>query len=532
MITRRTLLGTTAAFTAVAATGLSMPWARAAEPNTLRFASSAGGPRKVDPAQTTQGADNWAVAQMFEYLAAPADGTWGTKPDDFHPVLATSWESSEDARTWTFTLREGVQFHKGYGEMTSDDVVNTFIRARDRSVRQSNYVNVADVKADGKYKVVVTLSDPDPLFIASTIYTRDVAVTSKKAEDEKGFEGFGTDAIGTGPYQMDRFDSEEGTFLSRHPDYWGEKPAIEKIDCLYIADTTARTLALISGDIDMAEGVRAPGWIDQMKAQKPGLEFDMTVPGSFNTLFFNLSKDPLQNILVRKAIAHGINKQQIVDALQPMSRMTWTINPPTYPTGFTEEELPEDLRYEYNPEKSKALLKEAGFGDGLKIPVNTSQREDYSSQHLIIQEQLRAVGIDLDLKIMDHSAYHGANRKNLNTLNINSWSLPPIPLYVFNNYASKAANMVDDGTGGANYSHYGVLMPGVDDLLAEMQKATSFDKYIEIGRQVELQIQKDLPMFGLPTLSYVVARNPRIDLGYEVKGGNAYWSFAKATIVS
>lgn len=530
MITRRRLLGTTAVV--AAASSLYVPWVRAAEPNTLRFASSAGGPRKIDPAQTTQGADNWAVAQMFEYLAAPADGTWGTAPEDFHPSLATSWESSEDARTWTFQLREGVQFQKGYGEMTSEDVVNTFERARDRSVRTSNYVNVADAKADGKYKVVVTLTDPDPLFIASIIYTRDMAVVSKKAEDEMGAEAFATNAIGTGPYQLDRFDSQEGSFLSRHPDYWGEKPSIEKIDLLYIADTTARTLALMSGDVDMIEGVRAPGWIDQMTAQKPGLQFDMTVPGSFNTLFFNLSKEPLQNLQVRQAIAYGINKQQIVDALQPMSRMTWTINPPTYPTGLTPEDLPEDLVFEHNPEKAKALLKEAGFPNGLTIPVNTSQREDYSSQHLIIQEQLREVGINIDLSIMDHSAYHAANRKNLNTLNINSWSLPPIPLYVYNNYAATVANMTDDGTGGANYSHYGVLMPGVDDLLAQMQAATTYEKYIDIGRQVELQIQKDMAMFGLPTMSYVVARNPRIDLGYEVQGGNAYWSFAKAKIVS
>ena len=78
--------------------------------------------------------------------------------------------------------------------------------------------------------------------------------------------------------------------------------------------------------------------------------------------------------------------------------------------------------------------------------------------------------------------------------------------------------MNDDGTGGGNYSHYGVLMPGVDDLLAEMLQATTFDGYIEKGREVELQIQRDLPMVGLPTLSYLVVRNPRVDLGFEVQG--------------
>ena len=122
--------------------------------------------------------------------------------------------------------------------------------------------------------------------------------------------------------------------------------------------------------------------------------------------------------------------------------------------------------------------------------------------------------------------------ENANTLNINSWSLPPVPLFVYNVYASSAANMNAEGTGGGNYSHYGVEMDGVDPLLQEMLQATSFEGYIEKGREVELKIQEDLPMFGLPTLSFVVARNPRIDLGYEVTGGNAYWRFCRASITT
>ncbi len=528
MITRRTLLGTAIAVTA---TALYAPRLRAAAPDTLRFASAAGGPRQTDPNQTTQGSDNWAVIQMFEYLVMPPDGDFGIKPEDFQPWLAESWTTSDDAKTWVFKLRQGVQFHKGYGEMTADDVARSFIRARDEGVSMANYSNLADVKASGNYEVTITLANPDPMFLSSVVATRNVMVISKKAEEELG-EKFATEPIGTGPYKIDSFDSAKGMFLSRHEDYWGEPAIISKVECLYIADTTARTLALISGDVDMIEGVRQPGWVPQMQGQKADLLFDMTVPGSFNTLFFNLDKDPLQNILIRKAIMHGINKEEIVEALAPMSRMVYTLNPPNYPTGFTLEELPEDLRYEYDPDKAKDLLKEAGMPNGFKIPVNTSQREDYKSQHLIIQEQLRQVGIDLDLTIMDHSAYHATNRQNLNTLNINSSSLPPVPLYVFNQYAPSAANMTPDGKGGGNYSHYGVAIPGVDDLLAQMLEQTTFEGYVDKGREVELKIQKDLPMAGLPTLSYLVVRNPRVDLGFEVKGGYAYWRFCKAKIVA
>ncbi len=528
MLTRRSMLGSAFAMTAA---GLYAPRVWAASGDTLRFASAAGGPRKTDPNQTTQGSDNWAVIQMFEYLVMPPDGKFGVKPEDFAPWLAESWTTSDDAKTWVFTLRKGVQFHKGYGEMTADDVVRSFLRARDEGVSTSTYSNLANVTASGAYEVTMQLSNPDPMFLGSTVATRNAMIVSKKAEAELG-EKFATDPIGTGPYQIDTFDPDKGMFLSRHDGYWGEPAIIPKVECLYIADTTARTLALLAGDVDMIEGVRQPGWVPQMQQQKSDLIFDITAPGSFNTLFFNLSKDPLQNIQIRKAIMHGINKQEIVDALQPMARMSYTLNPPNYPTGFALEDLPEDLRYEYDPDEAKKMLADAGMPNGFKIPVNTSQREDYKTQHLIIQEQLRQVGIELDLTIMDHSAYHAANRENLNTLNINSSSLPPVPLYVFNQYAPSSANMTPDGKGGANYSHYGVEMPGVDDLLGQMLQTTTYDDYVAKGREVELQIQRDLPMAGLPTIGYLVVRNPRVDIGFPLEGGYAYWRFCKAKFVA
>jgi peptide/nickel transport system substrate-binding protein len=529
MITRRALMGSAAV---VVAGGLFSPRIlRAATADTIRFASSAGGPRKADPNQTTQGSDNWAVIQMFEYLVMPPDGKFGVVDADFSPWLAESWTASDDGKTWVFKLRRGVQFHKGYGEMTAEDVAWSFLRARDAGVNTSNYTNIADVKASDAYEVTLTLVNPDPMFLSSTVATRNVMVVSKKAEAELG-DKFATEPVGTGPYKIDRFDPERGMFLSRHEEYWGEPAIASKIECLYIADTTARTLALMSGDVDMIEGVRQPGWVPQMQAQKSDLIFDITSPGSFNTLFFNLSKDPLQNIQIRKAIMMGINKQELVDALQPMARMSYTLNPPDYPTGFKLEDLPEDARYEYNPDEAKKMLADAGVPDGFKIAVNSSKREDYSTQHLIIQEQLRQIGIDVALTIMDHSAYHATNRENLNTLNINSSSLPPVPLFVYSQYASAAANMTPDGKGGQNYSHYGEMLDGVDDLLGAMLQTTTFDDYVAKGREVELKIQRDLPMAGLPTLGYLVVRNPRLDIGFPVESGFAYWRFCKAKYVA
>ncbi|WEX09110.1 ABC transporter substrate-binding protein [Chelativorans sp. AA-79] len=496
--------------------------------DVIRIALSAGGPRKVDPNQTTQGADNWSTEQMFEQLVRPPDGLFAATDDEYVPTLATSWETSDDGRTWVFQIRQGVQFHKGYGEMTAEDVVHSFNRARFDGVSTAVFTNIEDVQATGAHEVTFKLKGPDPLFLGSTVFQNAASIVSKKADEEKG-ESFHTDSIGTGPYHLDRFDIENGVYMSRHEDYWGEPAKVPRIECVYIADTTARTLALISGEVDIIEAVRAPGWIDQIKQRDSSLLVDMTNPGSFMTIHINLTAEPFDNPLVRKAIATAIDTEVVANALAPMGRPTYTLSPPHYPTGWAHEDLPEELRYDYNPDRARELLAEAGHPNGIQFEANTSQREDYRSTMLIVQELMRPAGIDMQLNIMDHSAYHGSNRQDQNTLALHSASYPPVPLDYMMRYLSSGAEVKADGTGGGNYSHYGVAMPGVDDMLEGMQLAKSFDEYVEIGRKIELKLQDDLPVLGVNTLGYTTVRSPRVDLGYEVNGGYARWRFHKAT---
>src|SRR5688500_14025895 len=99
--------------------------------DVIRIGIAANGPRTSDPTQTTQGPDNWATEQMYEQRVRPEDGDFATTPDKYIPTLATEWTTSDDAKTWNFKLRPSVQFHKGYGEMTSDDVVFTYKKAID-----------------------------------------------------------------------------------------------------------------------------------------------------------------------------------------------------------------------------------------------------------------------------------------------------------------------------------------------------------------------------------------------------------------
>jgi peptide/nickel transport system substrate-binding protein len=535
-LTRRHFLTTTALGAASLATlqlGVSNAFAQT-EAGTITIALAARAPSGVNPQQSgLTGGDNWAINQVYNGLVQSAPGTFAVTPADFQPALAESWEVSEDARTWTYHLRQGVQFHKGYGEMTSRDVMFTYGRQIDPDVVSAGKVlfnNIESIDAPDDYTFVVTLIRPDPLFNASTAVTLAASILSQDAFEEKG-EGFNFDPVGTGPYFVESTE-ESGILLTAFPEYWDGPAATEHIQVSFIADTTARTLAFASGQVDMIEGVRQPGWIPTMRQRDANTIFDATAPGSFNTLHLNLDYEPLNDIRVRKAFRYAIDSAQIASAFGELSTPMVGIIAPQFAGSVTREELPEELKFEYSPEKAKALLAEAGYPDGITIPCFTSQREDYATIMLIIQEQLRASNINLDLQIIDHATMHAENNLAKNSVALNSSSFPPVPTLPFLQRLAGPADAKTDGTGQGNYSHYGVSIPGIDDLLDQAQDEPDFDKRIEVIKQIERKVLEDLPLLGIITLSYVIARNPRIDLGFDVVSGYAYWPLNQARIVS
>jgi peptide/nickel transport system substrate-binding protein len=527
---RREFLELAAASAALSMVGFNPARAQSAS-DVIRIGIAASGPRTSDPNQTTQGGDNWATEQMYEQLVRPDDGTFATTPDQYIPTLATEWATSTDAKTWTFKLRQGVQFHKGYGEMTSDDVVFSFKRAIKDGTNTTILANIADVVAKGPYEVDIQLKTPDVNLLGTSIFCNNTSIVSKKAFDKIGAEKFATDAVGTGPYELTRFDNQWGVGMKRHEGYWDpkNKAKIASVECVYIADTTARTLALLSGDVDMIEAVRAPGWVDSMLQRDSTLKFDMTAPGSFNTLHVNLNRKPFDNLKVRQAIMYAVDRHAVADALKPMGGFMAGLQPDFFPAGFKTQDLPPELQYNYDPDKAKALLAEAGFPNGFDFDSNCSQREDYSSIMLIVQEQLRAVGMRMNLHIGDHTAYHADNHMDKNTLALHSASYPPIPTQLYFQQLSTKSEVKADGSGGINYSHYGVAMPGIDGLLDKALQSTDFKTYVDYCKQIELQVLRDLPLIGMSTLSFTVARNARVNLGYEVKSGYARWRFHRAT---
>src|SRR5690606_10213094 len=160
-----------------------------------------------------------------------------------------------------------------------------------------------------------------------------------------------------------------------------------------------------------------------------------------------LTRAPFDNLLVRQALMHAIDREAVAAALAPMGGTMNGLQPDFFPAGFKKEELPEELQDNYDPEKSRALLAEAGYPDGISFSALCSQREDYSSTMLIVQELIRPAGFNMDLQIIDHTAYHADNRSDKNTLAMHSSSYPPIPTQIYFQQLASASEVKSDGTG-------------------------------------------------------------------------------------
>jgi peptide/nickel transport system substrate-binding protein len=380
--------------------------------------------------------------------------------------------------------------------------------------------------------VTFHLESPDPLFMLAVLSDFDGAVMSRKAIEDIGEEEIGTNPIGTGPYQMKEVfqDPGQGVMVTEFPEHWDGPPATPNIQFMYIADTTARTLAILSGDVHMADGVRAPGWADSIRAQDPDLIFDVVSPGSFFTLHFNLMVKPFDDIRVRQAFFYGIDRDEITQAIAPISKRSYGLNPPSFPGGFKKDTIPDDVAYNYDPEKAKALLAEAGFPNGFSFPNDTSQREDYSAIMLMIQDQLRRIGVDMQLNIKDHTAFHAGQNEGSNTLSQMSSALPPVPTRPFEQYLITDALVKTDGNGGQNFSRYGVAMPGIDDKVKAALDEPDLVKRLAIVRDMDVQVMHDAVLMLVSTNGWLVVRRPNVDLGFEVESGYVNWTLAKAKI--
>jgi len=396
---------------AMVATGYAQTAKELAAEQILRIGLAAADADKLDP-HLNLGAQDVVVHRLifntllqYKEVGVPSSGLKG--------CLAESWEVSEDGLVWTFYLRKGVQFHRGWGELTAEDVVFTFTRVKDKthSVLGADIANIERTGAVDRYTVQFYLKKPFPLFGLLMAHSeKGHFILSKAATqyyDEQG--DCAHNLIGTGPFMWDEYVPKSHLTLVRNPDYFEGEPLLEKV--YYMPDTTSRTLAFLNGELDIIKGDITAAWVRAL--ERAGYSVDYTV-GFAGYLMFNMMVKPFGNRFVRLAFAYAIDVNEFKEVFGEGAEPQYSVVPETWING-TYEGMP---RYDRNLEKAKQMLARAGYPEGFSFTAYTSERSYYRNQYEIIQAQLKEVGINMELEIVDHTSYWGRFRENPHTVHI------------------------------------------------------------------------------------------------------------------
>ncbi|WP_093421126.1 ABC transporter substrate-binding protein [Tranquillimonas alkanivorans] len=333
--------------------------------------------------------------------------------------LAESWEWIDDT-TLEFKLREGVTFHNGE-PFNADDVVYTvnFVADEQNGVKTQRNVNwMESAEKIDDYTVRIHLKDKFPAAIE--FLSGPVSMYPNEYYAEAGPSGMGLKPVGTGPYKVTDVTPGQHFVLEKNENYHDSpkgQPEIENIDIRTIPDVNTQMAELFSGSLDLIWQVPA----DQAEKLATMDQFTVANESTMRVGYLQMDaagrsgENPFTDKKVREAVNYAINRQELVDALlKGKSREIYT---PCFPSQFGCEE-DAATTYEYDPEKAKELLAEAGYPDGFSTPFYAYRDRQYAEA---IVSYLNAVGIDTDFKMLQYSALRELNMDGEVPISFQTW---------------------------------------------------------------------------------------------------------------
>ncbi|MBW2146377.1 MAG: ABC transporter substrate-binding protein [Deltaproteobacteria bacterium] len=332
---------------------------------------------------------------VYDSLLYRDPDTW-----EYKPLLAKSFKWIDDV-TIEVELRKGVAFHNG-DKFDADDVVYTlnFVsNPKNKVLAQRNVNWIKNAEKLGPYKVRINLHKPFP--VALEYLSGQTPIYPKEYYAKVGPKVFGVRPVGTGPYKVVKVVPGKAITMVKNDDYFDGspkgKPFIGKINQRTIPEVTTKVAELITGNLDWI-------WLvpkDQAEklAKMPNLQVDFAETMRVGFLYFNCVGDtPFKNIKVRQAVAHAIDREAIVKNL--VGGSSRVVHSVCYPTQFgcTDEGV---VKYEYDPEKAKKLLAEAGYPDGFEFNFHAYRERPYAEATI---GYLHAVGLKPKLVYMKYAA--------------------------------------------------------------------------------------------------------------------------------
>lgn len=414
-------------------------------PDTLVVATTYDA-KTLDPYMTNDVASSNAMRQIYETLVSIND------MGEIVPALAEKVERI-DGKTYRFTLKKGVTFHNGE-PLTADDALYSLKRAYEKGASVRHIMDVIDPAGFKKINALtfeVKTTDVMSSFLAALTHVGGGVILNKKAVEAAG-DDYGFKPVGTGPYKLTDWKKGDRIELERFSGYHGKKPAFPKMVLRVIPEASNRTIELESGDVDIAFELSSLD-VSRVEANK-NLKLQTLVDNSTTYLGFNCSKAPYNKVKLRQAIALAINTPASVKAVFRGGAYpaVGPIAPNVKYANKALKPITPDLV------KAKKLLAEAGYPKGLTTTLWTNAKKDRVDMATIIQAQLKKIGVDVKIQVLEWGAYLQGLKNNEHQLFIVGWTCqtPDPDMAVYPTFHSSQI-------GGNNFAAFGD--PAVDALL-------------------------------------------------------------------
>lgn len=359
----------------------------AAGDNVLRVAFKTAGPSSLDPATGNSGSDGTILWAIFDGLTSFDEETL-----ELEPRLAQSWEWV-DPLTLKLELVPGALFQDGT-PVNAEAVKFNLDRnkAGEGEVKiKADLANVTEVEAVGETTVILHLSVPSSSILLTLADRAGMMISPTAYEADP--EGFAQNPVGAGPFSFVKWDTNSVIEVVKFEDYWNaDAVKLDGIDFFLMPDPQTRLNALRSGDVDLIYSVD-PSTVDTI-ASDPNLTVESAPSLAYYQLFMNLGVAPFDNVDVRRAIAMAIDRDALVKAVQGDNGEAAWMPVPSQSFAFTPELKGKP---EYNPEKARQLLADAGYADGFSFDMAFELGAANARRAEIIKAQLEEIGITVNL---------------------------------------------------------------------------------------------------------------------------------------
>jgi peptide/nickel transport system substrate-binding protein len=429
---------------------------------------------------------------------------------NLQPWVAEKWETP-DPQTYIFHIRHGIRFHDGR-PLTARDVKWTLDSMRNGTLLTPK---------GSTYQLVDKVETPDDFTL--TIHLREANASLLWNLSDAAFgivpygsgQNFNTSPIGSGPFKFVRFDIDDQVIIARNDDYWAEHAHVQRVRFAVVPDATTRALELRKGSTDIATNALPLDTVAALKKEKD-LRF-LQGPGTILLyLTFNLTDPILKDVRVRHAIAYAIDREAVLHYLfRDVGRLADSVLPPEH-WAYN----PNIAHYPHDPAKANAILDSAGYArgkDGVRfhLTIKTSDDQTARLQATVLQQQLRAAGIAVDIRSFEFNTFMSDVVKG-------AFQMYSLRLIGGNQDPDVFEGFFDSHSfPPKRYNRERYSNPEVDRLIDEGRRTLDLEKRKQIYGEIQRILADDLPFINFLYLDNVIISSPRVK-GLELNPSGNY----------